>query len=275
MDAAKTRRVALLVEYDGTNYRGLQRQAGDGDTIQSCIEKACATLGSAEARFIACGRTDAGVHALGQVIAVDLPIKVEPRRIHLALNHLLPNDIKVRRAEPCRDDFNPRLDAIGRAYLYRISFRRDVSPLLRNFVAWKNALVNPELLSAAAECFKGKWELREWRASSCQAVRTFLTIDEAAAIPPDASDPMRAHWSFRFRARSFLHHQVRFMVGGIAAVGNGKLSLEDLSAALAEGKRPHAAGVEPANGLCLMSAEYPPDKNPFPADNLSGNAPVS
>ncbi len=261
------RRTALLVQYDGTGYQGLQRQAHTQETIQERIEAAVRKLGGEEPRFICAGRTDAGVHATGQVIAVDLPARLEERKIALAMNSLLPADIRVQRARHCGAEFSPRLDATMRSYIYRLATRGAVPPLLRHHVAFHPFLLDEAPAKEAAGAFAGQWELREWRASTCQAKRTFLTISEACAHPPDLGNARLGedfpYWRFTFRARSFLHHQVRFMVGAIVAVGTGRLALAELKAALAAGTRPAVVKMEEARGLCLAEVEFPPEKDPF------------
>lgn len=260
MSALPQRRVALLVEYDGTDFRGLQIQMQGERTVQGEIERAARQLGADDPDFEAAGRTDTGVHATGQVVAVSLPERLAAERVARSLNALLPDDICIRRAAVCAPDFRPRFDAIGRSYLYRLSAGTPPPPMFRRVVAECHYRLDPELTSAAAAAFRGQREMREWRSSICQATRTFLTIDEAEAQPPGA-DPW---WNIQLRARSFLHHQVRFMVGGIVAVGSGRLPLGELQAALDAGRRPNLAKVEEARGLTLAAVEYPPEKNPFP-----------
>jgi tRNA pseudouridine38-40 synthase len=260
-------RVALIVEYDGTRYRGLQRQAHDDATIQHQLEQAACTLGSHDVSFVASGRTDAGVHALGQVVAMNLPRRLEEKRIARALNALLPGDIRVRRAVICSTDFSPRFDARERTYIYRLSSHSIVTPLQRHFVAHTPYELNEEQTKDAAGCFKGHWEMKKWRSVQCQGKRTLLTIDEARAIPPQDSLPLDqepcSYWRFLFRARSFLHHQVRFMVGGVIAVGSGRLSLEELKESLKLGTRPVQVKCEPACGLCFTAIGFLNEKDPF------------
>jgi tRNA pseudouridine38-40 synthase len=271
-EAPTVRRVVLQIEYDGTRFHGLQRQAGTTNTIQEAIEKAARTVGSTNPRFIASGRTDAGVHALGQVIAVDLPERLEITRTARALNSLLPPDIRVRQAALSPEDFSPRLDARMRTYVYRVCARQAVPPMLRHYVAFTPYKLKPSLVHAAAESFLGKWEFREWRSSFCQAKRTRLTISDARAIPPDepSDDPAEErapYWRFVISARSFVHHQVRFMSGAIIGVGAGRIGLEELRSDLAAGRRPVKVKCEAACGLCLTKVQYPPEKDPFLREN--------
>lgn len=261
------RRVALLVEYDGSEFQGLQWQAHTSATIQGEVERAAAAIGSTSPRFEASGRTDTGVHAVGQVIAIDLPARMEERRIALAMNAQLPESIRVRRAVVCAPDFSPRHDARLRTYVYRLASREPVNPLYRRSVAFTPYRLDPQSVVEAAASFAGQWEFREWRAAGCQATRTLLTIREAAAVPPghaaDFREEPAPYWRFIFRARSFLHHQVRFIVGGIVAVGSGRLALGELRAALAEGRRPDIVKCEPACGLTFTHVAFQPGRDPF------------
>lgn len=269
---APLKRVLLRVEYDGTNYKGLQRQRSTDATIQGHLEDVAAQLGTRAPNFIAAGRTDAGVHATGQVVAMDLPAKLELKRIALAFNALLPADIRVRRVAPCPKNFSPRLDAVMRSYVYRLCSRMEVPPLLRHYVSVTPFPLDPELTIAAARAFEGRWEFCQWRSSICQATRTFLTMTEARAIPPmeeaGEGEPV-PYWRFVFRARSFVHHQVRFMVGGIVAVGRGRIGLGELKDALANGVRPVKVKCESACGLCLTGVSYPTDPFAYDEENTA------
>jgi len=257
---APLRRFLLQVEYDGTRFAGLQRQLHTEETVQGALEAAARHLGSTDPDFIASGRTDSGVHALGQVVALNLPAKLETRRVGLAFHALLPDDIRIRRVVDCPEGFSPRFDAIQRVYHYRMVSMKFPNPLERHMVARIPFRLDADLVHEATALFPGRWELKEWRSSTCQAKRTHLNIDLASAEAPNQD---RAHWRLTFAARSFLHHQVRFMVGGIVAVACGRLKLEELRDALAGGYRPGVVAMQPACGLCLAQVNFPADKNPF------------
>lgn len=265
MTAGATRPFALLLEYDGAAYHGLQRQSHTEATIQTRLEMACAKLGGGETDFAAAGRTDTGVHATGMVVRVRLAETLEPEKATLALNAHLPADIRVRAAVPVSAEFHPRFDAIGRSYVYRLLSRESMPPLQRGFVARTVYTLDEDLMREAAACFAGRFEFREWRSTACQGTRTALTVDlaEAVAPEPDVPEP-RPWWLLRFRARSFLHHQVRFMVGGVVAVASGRLPIGELRDALAAGCRPGIVKCEAAHGLCFTRAYYPAEKDPFP-----------
>jgi tRNA pseudouridine38-40 synthase len=259
------------VEYDGTAFFGLQAQPTGERTVQGEIESAARRLGSESIDFVAAGRTDTGVHALGQVVAISLPERLPIRRVSLSMNAVLPADIRVRQAAECSPDFSPRFDAIRRLYLYRLSARAEPSPLERHMVARTTYRLDPEATTKAASLFVGRWELAAWRSSICQAKRTFLTIEQASAAAPDEDFP---HWRIQFAARSFLHHQVRLMVGAIVACGAGRLTTDELAQALGKGLRPAQVMMMPACGLCLARVDFPTDRDPFAAINdPSGDPP--
>ncbi len=259
-------RIVVLTEYDGTRYHGLQRQGHTELTIQHEFESAVARLGVEQPDFVASGRTDAGVHARGQVLALNVPSRQPVRRYLRTLNALLPEDIRVRAVAECPDGFSPRFDALRRTYLYRVCALEPVPPLARHFVAFAKTALDEGRTVAAASLFVGRREMAAWRSSICQATRTFLTIDECTAIAPHTDQRTGEAvpwWTFRIAARSFLHHQVRLMAGAFVAAGSGRLPLDELRTALVEGGRPKSAAMMPARGLCLAKVEFDPERDPF------------
>ncbi len=260
------RRIVLLAEYDGTRYHGLQRQGHTPLTIQQEFESAVGRLGVTEPDFVASGRTDSGVHATGQAVALNVPAEPPVRKYLRTFNALLPADIRVRAVAECPEGFSPRFDARRRTYIYRVCALEPVPPLQRNFVAFAKTDLDVERTRAAAAAFEGRWELSAWRSAICQATRTLLTIDECTAVPPhrdERTGEALPWWTFRTAARSFLHHQVRLMAGAIVAVGSGRLGLEELRNALAAGERPKSVVMMPACGLCLARVEFDPERDPF------------
>ncbi len=261
-----SRPVALIVSYDGTSYQGLQAQKHTSRTIQGELESAVVRLGThGDLNFVAAGRTDAGVHAAQQFIRVNISDRIPLPRVSVALNSLLPPDIRILKAAES-NGFHPRFDAIQRRYVYRFSKERELLPVYRNMVTTIRMPFEQGLIKEAVTLFKGKHEFSAWRSSSCQGKRSLLTIDEAFAIEPDS--PARFFegsevWQIVFAARSFLHHQVRFMVGGILSVASGKISLEELSRALERGERPNQVACTKPHGLMFLEARYPADKDPF------------
>ncbi|MDX2177529.1 MAG: tRNA pseudouridine(38-40) synthase TruA [Candidatus Sumerlaeia bacterium] len=254
------RRAALLVEYDGTAFEGFQRQR-EARTVQGALEEAAEKVGSHAPRLICAGRTDAGVHAAGQVVALSLPERLPADKLAFAMNSVLPQDIRVRRAVPCGEEFGPRHDAVMRTYRYRVCVGVPVPPVARGFVAYVGRVPAPELLAEAAPLYLGKREFREWRAAQCQGKRTLLTISRAEVRTPEETG--EAWHDFVFSARSFLQHMVRFLVGGCISVARRKVAMEELALALAEGRRPRDIAPAEARGLILERVDYPPEKDPF------------
>ena len=243
-------RYKLLIEYDGTGFVGWQRQ-GNGMSIQQAIEAALAKAEPGAGTLRGAGRTDAGVHATGQCAHVDLDRYWRPDRLRDAINaHLRPQRIAVLAAEPAEDDFDARFSAVRRHYLYRILNRR--APLaLDKGQAW---LVKRRLdagaMHAAAQLLLGRHDFSTFRDSECQAqspVRTLERMD--VAREGDAI-------SIRVSARSFLHRQVRSMVGSLEHVGSGKWQPCDLAAALEARDRARCGQVAPADGLFLVQVDY-------------------
>jgi tRNA pseudouridine38-40 synthase len=243
-------RYKLTIEYDGTGFVGWQRQA-NGASIQEAIETALAVLCGADIVIRGAGRTDAGVHALGQVAHADLDRDWRDDVLRDALNaHLRPHRIAILRAEPVSEDFDARFSAVRRHYLYRIVNRR--APLtLESQRAW---LVKRRLdagaMHDAAQILTGKHDFSTFRDAECQAACPIRTLDKLDVVK--AGDAIEIHAS----ARSFLHHQVRSMVGSLEHVGAGKWSRADLKAALQAQDRARCGVVAPAAGLYLVGVDY-------------------
>jgi tRNA pseudouridine38-40 synthase len=249
-------RYRLTLEYDGTPFVGWQRQ-DNGPSVQAAIEAAVARFAGETVTATAAGRTDAGVHARGQVIHLDLAKDWDAFRVSEALNHhLKPDPIAVLDCAAVGDDFHARFSASERRYRYRIVNRR--APLaLEATRAW---LVNQPLDAAAmheaAARLIGKHDFSTFRASLCQAASPVKTLSrltvarDGDAVSIDAAAP------------SFLHHQVRNIVGTLLLVGLGKWRADDVAAALAARDRARGGETAPAHGLYLMEVRY----DPKPAD---------
>lgn len=245
-------RYRLTIEYDGTPFVGWQRQ-DNGPSVQAAVEDAVARFAGEAVTAVAAGRTDAGVHARGQVIHIDLSKPWDPFRVSEALNHhLKPSPIAVLDAALAGDDFHARFSATERRYRYRIANRRAPLALARDR-AWQ---VTPPLdavaMHDAAQRLVGKHDFSTFRASLCQAASPVKTLArltvarDGEAVLVDAAAP------------SFLHHQVRNIVGTLVLVGVGKWSADDVSAALAARDRARGGETAPAHGLYLMEVRYDP-----------------
>ena len=238
-------RYRLLIEYDGGPFVGWQMQTG-GPSVQGVITQAIAAFADEKVTVHGAGRTDAGVHALGQVAHVDLARDWRPDRVRDALNaKLRPHPVAVLAVEKTGDSFHARFSAKRRHYLYRIVNRRADLALERNR-AWRV----PRPLDAAAQRLIGRHDFTTFRAADCQAKSPVKTLDRLDV--ERAGDEVRVHAS----ARSFLHHQVRSMVGSLVLVGEGKWSADNFSATLAARSRAACGPVAPPEGLYLVSVDY-------------------
>ncbi len=243
-------RYKLTIEYDGTPFAGWQRQA-NGRSVQEAIEDAVAGFSGEQVAVGGAGRTDAGVHALGQVAHVDLARDWPAGTVRNALNfHLRPEPVAVLAAELAGDDFDARFSAKARHYRYRIINRQ--SPLTINAGrAWQvRTPLDAEAMQQAAQRLTGNHDFTTFRNADCQARGPVKTLDQL--IVRRQSDEILIETS----ARSFLHSQVRSIVGSLRLVGEGRWSADDLSGALAAKDRKACGPVAPAEGLYLVKVEY-------------------
>ena len=243
-------RYKLTIEYDGTPYVGWQAQ-DNGPSIQASLTDAIAAFAGERATVFGAGRTDAGVHALGQVAHVDLAKDWDTGNVRDAINfHLRPQPIAVLTAELVADDFDARFSAIKRHYLYRISNRRADLALDVNR-AWRVPRpLDSEAMHAAAQQLIGKHDFTTFRSTECQANSPLKTLDRLD-VARDGDD-LRITAS----ARSFLQHQVRSMAGSLVHVGEGKWNAADLTAVLEARDRARCGQVAPPHGLYLVRVEY-------------------
>jgi tRNA pseudouridine38-40 synthase len=243
-------RFKLTLEYDGTPFVGWQRQ-DSGPSVQASLEAALQKFCGETVTCYAAGRTDAGVHALGQVVHVDLTKDWPPDTVRNALNyHLQPDPVTILAAARAADDFHARLTATGRAYLYRILNRPAPPAVDRNRVWHVPHALNVDAMHAAAQELIGHHDFTTFRASFCQAKSPMKTLDRL--------DVSRAGEEIQVQAaaRSFLHHQVRNMVGTLKLVGEGKWSPRDVAAALAARDRTKGGPTAPPDGLYLVRVTY-------------------
>ncbi len=250
-------RFALLVEYDGAPFAGWQRQAGP-PSVQAALERALARLEPGVAAVAAAGRTDSGVHATGQVAQADMAKDWDPFRLAQALNHhLRPDPVAILRAARVGDDWHARFSALQRRYLYRIVCRR--APLVHDAsLAWHVRLpLDIDRMRAAAAHLVGRHDFTTFRASQCQAPSPVKTLDEITITAADI--PFGTEVRLTFRARSFLHNQVRSLVGTLERVGAGAWSAQDVAAALAAQSRAACGPVAPPQGLYLTGVGYAVD----------------
>jgi tRNA pseudouridine38-40 synthase len=243
-------RFKLSIEYDGGGFVGWQRQ-DNGPSIQQSLEEAVFRITGETVQVQGAGRTDAGVHALGQVAHVDVEKEIEAEKLKDAINyHLKPAPIAVLSSEVASEDFHARFSATGRAYLYRIVNRR--APLtIDNGRAWLvNAALDAGAMHDAAQVLLGKHDFSTFRASLCQAQSPVKTLDRLSVHRVGEEIQLIAE------ARSFLHHQVRNFVGTLRLVGEGKWSKDDLRAALEAKDRAKGGPTAPPDGLYLTRVSY-------------------
>ena len=243
-------RYKLLIEYDGAPFCGWQIQA-DQATVQGVLTAAVAALSGEHALVQGAGRTDAGVHARGQVAHVDLTRDWEADTVRDALNaHLRPHPVAVLSAERVGDDFNARTSAVKRHYRYVIVNRRADLTLERGH-AWRIPRpLDVAAMHAAAQRLVGKHDFTTFRSTECQAKSPLKTLDRLDVVREADRVVVLAS------ARSFLHNQVRSMVGSLATVGDGKWSADDLSRALEARDRTACGQVAPPDGRYLMQVDY-------------------
>jgi len=246
-------RFRLTIEYDGRPFMGWQRQA-HGPSVQQALEEAIGAITQEEVTLHAAGRTDAGVHALAMTAHVEIARPISPFRLADGINaKLRPLPVAVLSVREVDDDFHARFSCVGRRYLYRIANRR--APLaLEMGRAWRVPVVlHADLMHRAAQQLVGRHDFTTFRSAHCQAESPVKTLDLLSVRRYGEAIEIEA------AARSFLHHQVRSMVGCLQLVGRGKWSGRDLKAAL-EARDRGALGLNaPPDGLYFAEARYPPD----------------
>ncbi|WP_298843223.1 tRNA pseudouridine(38-40) synthase TruA [uncultured Roseobacter sp.] len=254
-------RYALKIEYHGKPFAGWQRQKGPA-TVQEAVETALACLEPGPFTIAAAGRTDAGVHALGQVAHCDMARDWDPFRLSEALNyHLKPAPVAVTACARVADDWHARFSATGRQYLFRVLMRRAPATHQAGLVWQVRHELDVDAMRAGAAHLIGRHDFTTFRSSICQADSPVKTLDrlDVAAV----ETPFGPEVHFDVRARSFLHNQVRSFVGTLERVGNGAWHSDQVRGALEACDRAACGPVSPPEGLYLRHVTYPTD--PFGA----------
>ena len=241
----------LTIEYDGGPFMGWQRQE-HGSSVQQTLEEALQRMTGEPAQFIAAGRTDAGVHALAMSTHADVQRALTAHRLREGLNALVrPQPISVIAVEPVEDDWHARFSCIGRRYLYRILNRR-APPALDEGRVWHVAVpLEVEAMREGAAHLVGRHDFTTFRSAQCQSDSPVKTLDALEVSRAGEEIHVRA------AARSFLHHQVRSMVGCLAMVGRGQWQPDDMGKALEARDRAALGFNAPPQGLYFVEAIYP------------------
>ena len=245
-------RYVIEVAYDGTNYCGWQIQP-NGITVQQRLQEAAAAAFGAECAVTASGRTDSGVHALGQVCHLDLPNEIPGERLADALNAHLPDDIGVLRSARAYDGFDANRSAKRKTYRYSLYFSSRRNPLFERYATRVDGRCDEEAISRAAELFVGVHDFAAYCSSGSQVKTTVREIYDISLSKREGLLDVSVCGG------GFLYNMVRTMVGTMLWYSLGKLTLGDISSSLAEGRRSLVGTTMPAKGLTLMKVEYSPD----------------
>ena len=243
-------RYRLIIEYDGQPFVGWQRQ-DNGLGVQKVLEEAVLALSGEEVVIYGAGRTDAGVHALGQVAHVDLTQPLPTDTIRDGLNaHMRPHPVAILAVDEVADDFHARFSAVSRTYLYRIVNRRAPVTIKHGHVWWVPVPLDVGVMHDAAQVLIGHHDFTSFRSAFCQAKSPLKTLDRLDVETHDGEIHVHAH------ARSFLHNQVRIMVGTLRLIGEGKWTRDDLRKALVAQDRTVAGQTAVPEGLYLTHVGY-------------------
>lgn len=251
-------RYALLIDYDGSPFNGWQRQSAGQPSVQAAIEAALGKLEPGPHTIAAAGRTDAGVHATGQVAHCDLSRDWDPFRLSEALNHhLKPAPVAILRSARVAEDFHARFSAVERRYLFRLVARRAPVTHDRGLVWQVQNPLDLRAMQHAAAHLIGLHDFTTFRSTMCQSKSPVKTLDEITI----SQQPLPGGMEYRFalRARSFLHNQVRSIVGTLERVGAGSWQPDDVRIALEARDRAACGPVCPPQGLYLTGVCYPVD----------------
>jgi tRNA pseudouridine38-40 synthase len=242
----------LTIEYDGGPFMGWQRQE-HGPSVQQTLEEALHRMTGETGQFIAAGRTDAGVHALAMNAHVDIAREVTAHRLREGLNALVrPHPVSILEVEPVADDWHARFSCLGRRYLYRILSRRG-PPALDSGRVWHIPVpLDVEAMRTGAAHLIGRHDFTTFRSAQCQSDSPVKTLDRLEVTQAGEEIHVTA------AARSFLHHQVRSMVGCLALVGRGQWGADDMRKALEAHDRSALGFNAPPHGLYFVEAVYPP-----------------
>jgi len=241
----------FTLEYDGAGFAGWQAQAGGQRTVQDEFEAAIERVTGQRLRVAAAGRTDAGVHALGQVASAQIQTELPPTVLQRALNRGMPEDLAVVAAERAADDFHARYSAIGKLYRYRVWNAALRSPLRSARAHWVARKLDVAAMSKAAEALVGRHDFAALQAAGSEVESTLRTLKRLEVEQESPGELV-----FWVEADGFLRHMVRNLVGTLLEVGSGRRSIDSMTELLACGDRRRAGPTAPAAGLTLMRVFY-------------------
>ncbi len=242
-------RIKLTLSYDGTAYCGWQVQP-NGITVQEVVENAVMSVTGEKVRVTGSGRTDAGVHAQGQVAHFDTESTVPPHKFYKALNGYLPQDVKILKSEQIADDFHACNTAKKKTYEYTLYCADTELPLIDRYAVKLEKEPDLKAMQQTAKEFLGEHDFKAFSATGSSVKTTVRTIYDIAVIREEEKIKIRV------TGNGFLYNMVRIMVGAILGVGNGELTVEDVKKALATGERAVQIKTLSAKGLCLIKVEY-------------------
>lgn len=250
MTEAPPRQLRLIVEYDGADLGGWQRQ-DNAPTVQGHLEEAAARILQHPVTVTGASRTDAGVHAVGQVASLRTHRPIAAHGLRRGLNSLLPPAIAVTDVREVDDDFHPRFSATGKAYRYLVLARPDRAPRWARWAWHRPQPLDAAAMAAAAAAFVGEHDFKGFRATSCTARTTVRRIDRVTVTSPEP-----ALLALDVSGNAFLHNMVRIIAGTLVEVGRGRLDPASMAAVIASGDRTQAGPTAPAHGLTLVEVRY-------------------
>jgi tRNA pseudouridine38-40 synthase len=241
--------IKLTIEYDGTNYHGWQVQA-TGETVQAVLERALSTFFGKPIRLTGSGRTDAGVHALGQVASFFCDREPDLHRLQRGLNALTADDITIKAVEIVPDAFDARRDGRSRVYEYRILNRPSPSPFCLKYAWHVHDPLDVAAMQEAIRCLEGEHDFSSFQAAGCDAAHPVRTVYRVSL------EERNELLVFTIEATAFLRHMVRNIVGSLVEVGKGQRGLDSFAELLKARDRIKAGPTAPAQGLFLMEVKY-------------------
>ncbi len=255
------RNIKLVIEYDGTEFAGWQSQAQGERTVQDVLAGAVSTVTGEDASVVAAGRTDSGVHALGQAVCFQTDSNLDEPTMRKALNANLPPDVRVLEAEDVPENFHPIRDAAGKRYVYLIANSDNVSPFISRYV-WHHAIpLDTAAMAEAARHFQGRHDFKSFMAAGSDVKDTVRNVTEVSCKQTGEIGFMGftlagSFIRFEIAGEGFLRHMVRNMAGTLVAVGRGKLAPSDIPGVLDAKSRDAAGPTAPAQGLFLKEVWF-------------------